>query len=78
MGSVIDPTASRDQGKPRKDKVSYNLERNFWAPCLHVAFPITTQVKPATPVSRREAWWKIRGGPSPSGLRNPLHLSMEV
>lgn len=74
-GSLTVPNASRDEGKPYKDKVSGSLERNFWATRLHVAFHITTQFEPVSFVRRREAGWEIGGSTSPCGLKSPPCLN---
>lgn len=75
MGSHTVPSASRDKGKPYKDKESGRLERNLWATWLRVAFPITTQGKPVPFVRRREAGCKIRSV-SPSSLQPPPCLNL--
>lgn len=67
VGSHTVPSASRDKGKPYKDKVSGTLERNFWATWLHVAFPITIQGK--------EAHCRIKSV-SPSSLQPPPGLKL--
>lgn len=76
VDSLTVPSASRDKGKPYKDKVSGRLERNSWATWLRVAFPITTQGKPVPFVRRREAGCKIRRSVSPSSLPTPPCLNL--
>ena len=78
VGDLTVPNASRSKGKPYMDNVSGRLERNFWATCLHDVFHITAQVKPVTSVSRREAGWEIKGSTSPSTLKTPPFLNLDV